>query len=443
MNQKAQSDRWLRVIPEFESLLRRSYGNVQRRRDPKLCFDWASFCQNIGISDETIARWKQHATDGIAQSIFPPRGLIGISTRYSIVQFDPKKMSESCLTREEWAEIGIDQLIKFVLDGSISPNVPVPSWLTKFTSDASFKAASYEPDFTSRYADNIVRIGDAPIPFRLLVSAEDLTRKRLKMNWTSDLFTPPFDYLELIRKWEFEAQERAQAKNPKSRPYFRCLGRLKDVRNHSDEIEFVLEKAHYFMFLATNLNDSCLDLQANQQIGKPFAIDQPLLANCVNSITTFLTSDNYTYAPVRSSFLLEGADCRQTSVGGFLDYGEDPITGAKREISEEWGIDECRGAKILFKHLGFGINLRTFEPDFLLLAQLNLSHAEVCDVFDQFAEKHEFTDVPAPWKVARKTLPQLVQEFRARRWSEPSDQASMYLSLCSMLGENTVRVAFQ
>ncbi len=293
-------------------------------------------------------------------------------------------------------------------------------------------------------------IGDLRIDFDIRVGDLDRSAFRseqIDVTWSSKPFEPSEPVAGMIpAEWK---RIRAVASEKGQYLADGGLARLVHYSESFDKILLTLQPTSYRIFCATNLNlDSpvvarpegggCISIR--QLAGSElFSLPSPYLANPLNVIAMVVTSDNFTFSPVRSAAVYENPNTRQASVGGALAVGEHPAEALLREIKEEWGLDVDR-SEVTF--LALGINRRTGEPDLIALVHTKADSGRVSQAFKSHAEKQEFADF-SPLSLDRHDLESLVSALSSTKWCQPSDQAAFLLALIRTIGMEDVEKAIR
>lgn len=286
--------------------------------------------------------------------------------------------------------------------------------------------------------------GDRAIEFQVVVDGAALDFVKLRCQESGEVFTPAPEVAADLWRSFYRIQEKA-FQSGRDSFYFKPLARLAQWPTSPHETLSV-GKSFYGLFAVTNIDADYRRKTLDEFRLRRQDLNPQFFANPLNVIGVIVTKDGFTFLPLRGS-TFEGTGRRQASVGGAVSFKgtpstlvvESPIQTFRREVHEEWNIDIGDAS---FESLCIGLNLRTGEPDVLVLANTSQTAFDIQHAFSNRQTPHELSDLCASFDFRGGDLKKLAEDLRSVELNGPADEAAVFLALCRLRGSAEVLAAF-
>lgn len=284
--------------------------------------------------------------------------------------------------------------------------------------------------------------GDRNIEFEVVIQGAGVDLNRMRCQQSGHVFTPAHEVASDLWRTFYGLQEEAFRAGHEAF-YFKPLARLSRWPEAPYHVLSV-DKAFYGLFAVTNLDELYRRKSLEQYRLRRQDLNPSYFANPLNVIGVLITSDGFTFLPLRAG-TFEGGGRRQASVGGAVSFTknpfavESPVQTFRREVQEELNIN-ISGVEL--ECLAMGMNLRTGEPDILVLAHITQTADELHAAFLGRQQPYELEGLGAPIDFRRGELAGIVKELKTIDLNGPADEAAVFLALCKLRTPEEVVAAF-
>jgi hypothetical protein len=278
------------------------------------------------------------------------------------------------------------------------------------------------------------------VPFILIAPDREfhLLPQDLIAEYNNSAYSPPQSLIDETRTRIEHITERSKKEGFTF--FDDVLGKVDDIKVHSNKLLLKFSKTRYFHFAALNKG---LDLPLSNMSGTttlrgflnedPYDLHSSMLPNPLGVVASLvLEPENKIVLTIHSKRNFEGSGKMTTPIGGSLSIKEgdinfsglpDPFRTIVREAKEELGVSISITD---IKFFGLGRDLMTLKPELIGEIYLNLKEEDLLQIQKNLTKDE--------WEIERKFIADREEIFRLlsmKNWS-PSAWVSTYLSVISI-----------